>query len=556
MAEVIVNVKANTNEATQEINDLDNALNNAEKSSEDLNGSLESQEKRIKTLSGAINIVGGSVELLAGSLALSGVLTEEQTEQFEAAALGAIAFADGAKRIFEGYKELSEAAKIATTAQKANNAAVLANPYVAAAAAVAALSAALFLLYKRTQTVITEENRRQGALNEIKKQTEAVAEAQREYNRSLEVEDNKAENRIRLLKAQGASIDEIFQAERNLLQTRIQAQKFEIIPELERQNAELEKARAILEEVEKQTGGVVPAQQALVDALEASRDDLSAQVQVLDDLNTELQILGTEYENARREVNDNPIEIKVKVVAPDGKEEPMTLADYFRKQTGEIQGATVQLQSPIQSVVNNTTQATTKAYANAALAFQAFLIKTNDNLNDFYESSTAKAISGTLATASKLAQTLADSQSESSEEAFEKGKKYKIASVVTSSIQAAFEAFGAAQQFGPILGPILGAAQVAAIAVASNKAIQDIKSSTFDDESAPASSISTGGGVSAAFTTPSISGQFAQGGFLAPGQSTPSIIAPEQPIQAYVLASDVTTGLQAYGQISRRRRFG
>ena len=151
MATVTVNVQANTGDATQDINQLDAALDGAGKSAEELTDSLEGQEKRIKTLSGAINIVGGSVELLAGSLALSGVLTEEQTEKFEGAALGAIAFADGAKRVFEGYKELSEASKLATKAQLANNAAVLANPYIAAAAAIAAVSAAIFLLIQRTR---------------------------------------------------------------------------------------------------------------------------------------------------------------------------------------------------------------------------------------------------------------------------------------------------------------------------------------------------------------------------------------------------------------------
>jgi hypothetical protein len=44
-------------------------------------------------------LLGGSVELLSWSaFVLSGAATEEQAKKFEAAALGAIAFADGAKR--------------------------------------------------------------------------------------------------------------------------------------------------------------------------------------------------------------------------------------------------------------------------------------------------------------------------------------------------------------------------------------------------------------------------------------------------------------------------
>ena len=89
MATVTVNVNANTGDATQDINQLDKALEGADVAAEQLNNSLEKQEARIKTLGGAINIVGGSVEVLAGSLALTGALSEEQAEKFESAAIGA-----------------------------------------------------------------------------------------------------------------------------------------------------------------------------------------------------------------------------------------------------------------------------------------------------------------------------------------------------------------------------------------------------------------------------------------------------------------------------------
>ena len=105
MATVTVNVNANTKDATQDINNLDKALDGAAGEAEKLNTALEAQENRIKTLGGAINIVGGSVEVLAGGLALTGGLTEEQAERFESAAIGAIAFADGTKRVFEGVKD-------------------------------------------------------------------------------------------------------------------------------------------------------------------------------------------------------------------------------------------------------------------------------------------------------------------------------------------------------------------------------------------------------------------------------------------------------------------
>ena len=549
MATVTVNVQAQTGEATKDINNLDAALDGANKSAEELTDSLEGQEKRIKTLSGAINIVGGSVELLAGSLALSGVLTEEQTQKFEGAALGAIAFADGTKRVFEGYKELSEASKLATKAQVANNAAVLANPYVAAAAAVVALSAAIFILIKRNKTVITEEQRRAGALDTINKETEEAERIQKQYNRSLEVEQNRANNSIELLKARGASIEEIFQAEKNLLQVRIQAQKFDILPELERQNTELEKAVRALEAQKKSTNGVIAGQEEIVTALETSRDALKDQVIELDNLNTELLLLETNYENARRGLEDNPIDIKLRVVTPTGEETTETLGEYFSRQTGEIQGATVLAQTSIQSIGDETTKSTTKAYANSALAFQAFLINTNDSLNDFFEGSTGEAIGSTLEAASTLTSALVQVTDDGTKEGFEKSKKFKIAEVVTSSTQAAFQAFAAAQQFGPILGPILGAAQVAAIAVAGNRAIQDIRSSSFDS-----GNISGGGGGGGSVNIPGGVGAGLGGSSQTLVTNIPT---PEPgPMRAYVVTGDVTNGQEAEAQLERRRTFG
>ena len=549
MATVTVNVQAQTGEATKDINNLDAALDGANKSAEELTDSLEGQEKRIKTLSGAINIVGGSVELLAGSLALSGVLTEEQTQKFEGAALGAIAFADGTKRVFEGYKELSEASKLATKAQVANNAAVLANPYVAAAAAIAAVSAAIFILIKRNKTVITEEQRRAGALDTINKETEEAERIQKQYNRSLEVEQNRANNSIELLKARGASIEDIFKAEKNLLQVRIQAQKFDILPELERQNTELEKAVRALEAQKKSTNGVIAGQEEIVAALETSRDALKDQVIELDNLNTELLLLETNYENARKGLEDNPIDIKLRVVTPTGEETTETLGEYFSRQTGEIQGATVLAQTSIQSIGDETTKSTTKAYANSALAFQAFLINTNDSLNDFFEGSTGEAIGSTLEAASTLTSALVQVTDDGTKEGFEKSKKFKIAEVVTSSTQAAFQAFAAAQQFGPILGPILGAAQVAAIAVAGNRAIQDIRSSSFDS-----GNISGGGGGGGSVNIPGGVGAGLGGSSQTLVTNIPT---PEPgPMRAYVVTGDVTNGQEAEAQLERRRTFG
>ena len=555
MAEVTVNIKANTGQATNEVEDLNSALNETERSSEDLSASLAHQEARIKTLDGAINLIGGSVELLAGGLALSGAVTEEQAEQFQTAAIGAIAFADGTKRVLDGYRSLNEGlAAYGGVAGKARaltaslNKAILANPYVAAAVAVVAITAAIYGLVKSYKSVITDEQRRAGALAQLNRETESAALLQEQYNRSLEIEDNNASNRIKLLKAQGASIGEIFQAEKALLQTRIAAQKLEIIPELERQNVELEKVARALEAARKANNGNIVSQEATLEILEANRDALKDQVIELDNLNTELLILDTNYTAARQAIEGSPIELKVKLTTPGGEEKEETLAEYFARMNGDIQGGVILAQSSIQSIGDSTAQSTVAAYANSALAFQAFLIDTNNSLNDFYSGSTAEAISATLSTATMFANTLAEVQDDGSEQAFESSKKYKIAAVVTSAIQSAFEAFGAAQQFGPILGPILGAAQVGIIAAASNKAIGDIRSSTFGGSSTP-----NLGSIGGSGTPMSAAG--GMGGSrqtLVTGVPTPET----GPMRAYVVTGDVTSGQEAEAQLNTRRTFG
>ena len=83
---------------------------------------------------------------------------------------------------------------------------------------------------------------------------------------------------------------------------------------------------------------------------------------------------------------------------------------------------------------------------------------------------------------------------------------------------------------------------MAAIAIASNKAIQDIKNSSFQSSSLPsASAVARGGGLQAQFNIVGTSGinQLAQG---IGGQF-------QQPLRAYVVGGDV----MGYDELQRRR---
>lgn len=517
MAEVIVNIKANTGQATDSVDDLNNSLNQTTESADELSASLSKQEARIKTLDGAINLIGGSVEILAGGLALSGALTEEQAEQFQTAAIGAIAFADGTKRVLDGYKSLNEGlaafggvAKAARAAQAALNKAVLANPYVAAAVAIAAVTTAVF-------AIIKAQDKEAENLEKLKKIRE-------DYNKSLDATE---QFELQLLKAKRASNVELAKESVRLakdaadrasrLFVQAQAENRFSQATTDARNASIAADRALVLAEQELTNAIADEQATRTENAKKAAEDRQ---QIRE---KELAIALKDYKTFQDDINRASKEAIETFIANLGG-------------ITQTQGAVLK-QLPMESKA-----VTTEITADAQDVYYAAW----NNLNEFFESSQAASIDATLNTASTLARTLSSVQDESSEEAFNNAKKYKIAEVVTSSIQAAFQAFGAAQQFGPILGPILGAAQVAAIAVASNKAIGDIRSSTFNDTSAPA-----GGTPNVSVPTNINTGPQGMGQFL-------PFTAPQQqpPVRAYVVTGDVTNGQVAEAQLQTRRRFG
>jgi uncharacterized protein YoxC len=200
---------------------------NVNANTDDASKSVERLENNIRTLDGAINLVGGSVEVLAGGLALSGALSEEQAEQFQTAAVGAIAFADGSKRAMEGIKTLSENTKIATMAQKAFGIAtkIALGPIGLAIVAFGAIAAAVVFLKDKLEIANKVFNFFAGLVSKVadalgfaKTEAEKFREAQAEL-----VDDREFE--LNLLKAQGAAIEDLIEKERELLQTKLNATK-------------------------------------------------------------------------------------------------------------------------------------------------------------------------------------------------------------------------------------------------------------------------------------------------------------------------------------------
>ena len=170
---VNINVNANTQDAGQDINKLEN---------------------NIKTLDGAVNLVGGSIEVLAGSLAITGAVTDEQAERFQSAAVGAIALADGSKRVLEGFKTLTESTKILTVIQRIYNTVMKANPLFLIVGVIAAVTLGVIALTKALKAQGDEQQR----LNDLQSSEKLLGYLERE---------------AKLLKAKGESIVKIAQFE-------------------------------------------------------------------------------------------------------------------------------------------------------------------------------------------------------------------------------------------------------------------------------------------------------------------------------------------------------
>lgn len=578
MAEVIVNVKANTGQATNEVDDLNASLNKTEQSADDLSASLERQEARIKTLGGAINLVGGSVELLAGSLAASGALSEENAEQFEAAAIGAIAFADGAKRVFEGYKELNEglkayggASKAAQLATTKLNAAVLANPYVAVAVALAGLTAGI-VAYTIANDEAGQEQARLNDLNTkaldlIGDQITDLKVLQAIVNDVTISEDKRRTALLKLgelipqikgldLERKGV-LDDINLAIANEIKLITQRARVaaaeESLTEIYRNQLELQQEISRLSAGELTAGEKVKFRTYLslpgtIKKYKNELKDLQKEEEffteyIVKNTSPALEGLGDDLTTTTTKIKELPKEVEInirpKIIVPEGDDSPPTLAEWFRANViDQIEGP--ELQPIIKPEVD------TSGIMDYEVTLLDRLYVMQGAIQDFYASELGKGLSANLDAATQLTDSLVQVVDDGSKEGFEAAKKYKIADVVTSSTKAAFDAFAAAQAYGPILGPILGAAQVAAIAVTANRAIQDIRSSTFNSGSVG------GGGAPGAVAAPAGFNPAGLGG----GQQTlVTSIPPTEstPIRAYVVSGDVTTSIEAENQIQRRR---
>jgi len=570
MATVTVNVQANTSDATQDINKLDDALNKTEQSADDLSDSLEQQEARIKTLGGAINLVGGSIEVLAGGLALTGALSEEQAEKFEAAAVGAIAFADGTKRIFEGYKELSEGLKAyggisgaATKATKFLNAAIKANPAVAIATALAALVVGIYAYITATDKATEAADRERNALIKLNE------ERQQGLSRD-----------IALRRAQGASIEELAELRRKELEAQYEAVTLQrqalqnegglskgVLKnreEIAKTGEEQLRIQNELKILDIETANAIKARE------EAAIEQQERENERLKNLQREARNAKLEYEGLMQTIQQTTEEVinSLNILGMNNPlDEPLEQIEEFEEELEDMVFFTAdQIAAFNEATAINEDQGFAARRARMVAYYDDLIEQAASNAHQVEQLERAKnktlaqldkernqdieaAAAATLGTTIKLLATIRETTDDGTKEGFEKSKKFRIAETRLSSIQAAFDAYKSLVGV-PYVGQALGIAAAVAALAAGQKAISDIQSSTFDGEGGIPSPFSSGGGGASA-TVFSAGTQTING---ATGTVAPTL-SQSEPIRAYVLSSDVATGLEADTLLQQRRQF-
>lgn len=526
---VNINVNANTTDAANEVSRLEN---------------------NIKTLDGAINLVGGSIATLAGGLALTGAVTQEQADNFQTAAIGAIALAEGSKRALEGFRVLATETKAAAVAQRIFNAAVNANPLALLVTALATVGLGL-LAYRNSQreTADTVEDTNQQIQDQIDllnqqatigadvkfKQLEASAKARNiTTQEAIELEREQAklvvdaQNReaIRLKSLRGSQrLDQeqlelqIQQAEARKANAQAALDLLDKVDLLIAKNEEeaKKKRETKRKEREKETAD---QEKALEDAFNAEQDYYDA-VNNLLMTESEKRILNTAKQY------DDLIE----------------QAAQYGYDTTELEAAR---QAAIQAVIDDAAQ---KRQDEADKDRQEELDKERAFRQQITDLAVDSAL-GTLSALSDLNQLFDQSSEEAQKKAFRREKALGISETLVSTYAAAQKAY--ASQLIPGDPTSVIRAQIAAgVAIAGGLArVAVISQQKFDSPSTAGGDGNPGGSIPGSqfgAGTTTIAG--------ATGTLQSPTLASAPPVRAYVVTGDVRDGLEAESILRTRRQF-
>jgi hypothetical protein len=557
---------------------------------------IEALEGSIKVLDGAVNLVGGTLETVAGGLALTGALSKEQAEQFESAAIGAIAFADGAKRTLDGVVNLQEGfTKLAAGSKAAAVASRVLGTAIKVATgpigiAVVAIGAIITILVKFKDSLGIVGDAIDFVTNGINKLTDAIGLTDTAAAKEIETNKKLAEsqaNKLELLKAEGADRETLVKKERELLKTRVKAEKEgsdeqkKAIQDLALFNAKVrgENAKADADAQKKRLDEAKKANDLYKDQLQKFADE---EVNLL--AKTDEEKLKIEFDRTIREINDLELsearkaelrlqaeenyQIKVgqlkeeKLKEQAEKEAALQLQldqaaqdkanqdiVNFSAQLDEIYNLQLTDQQRSLNAVQDKYSQLEEFYKDDAEALKAIAEQKENDITAIEEAGAAarrQIIGGTI-----------DNFQGALTALFGESKAVASANVLIDAAQAAVGIIKNSQGTGP-LAIAYQISQFALLAATTVASLRQINSAE------PGSS--GGGGFTAPKPTPVTGGASIFTGALPGTGGTPTTGVPTQgsptgggraePIRAYVIAQDVTTGQEADAAINRRRRLG
>ena len=581
---------------------------------------IKKQNRDIKVLDGSIKLLGGALETTVGSMALFGI-SSENIESIQAATLGSIALADGTKRTFEGVKTLnaafqdaggltktiaenfnaaaiatraqSAATRVATVVQKGFNAVLALNPAALVVTSIAALVTLIVTLRDRVEvfnkiaTVFTNVLRGIGqTLGFAKTEAEKFRDAQAELAEQTEFE-------IELLKAQGAELGKIRNAEIRLLRQRLLAaeegseERKKALQDIQLFNATQARLRreAAEQELEDERQQQEALRQQRQQEFEARKEELNQREQ---ELAKEVELLGLDEADKARLLAKRQFEERIKgfeegsqafldaqklftaeldaIEEQEGAEEEaktldrlertQSIIDDFRtrQEDLEVQNEIERLELEKQRTLNEleTLEATEEQKLEIVKFFNDQITEARKDANDIQLENDRANKQARLAVELDFANQVSNIFAGLSVLIGQNTKFAKTAALTDIAIQTGVgfvRGLQIAQQSAAAAGPAAAfafpgfyATQIAAVLNAANQARQILSS-------APGPS---------SLSLPSFGG--IDSGVPSTGTTTATDITPEvpeidepQPIRAFVLTGDVTTGIEAQSRINKRR---
>ena len=481
------------------------------------------------------------------------------------------------------------ATRLNTIAQIALNTAIKANPYLAIGSILISVATLIFgvtsALFSNTKA--EEDN------TEAKEQNERAIKAQKDATDALTKSRGLSDVQLakrQVLEAKSAKA----QAERQLLLAR-QESKF---------STETEEARiALIEATTALTNAQTDLTDAEADAREKAKDDARTAADKAKALRNErleregiLQLIQLEIASAKeflfpenkpglfdinnlKDVNEALKSINITLEEIDLEEPVRFLSEEQLTILKRLRG---ELNTTLKQQLFDREQ-----QFNEEIALFANNEETKTRLTEEYEEDRAKlrrqfaiqTASDLLGITSNFLNVIADVNQQSLElqlaqaagnqakieqinqQALERQKKLRIAQILVSTAESVINAFTSTSQIPPPFGQIIGAALAASYVALGAKSIQTVNSTTLEGGGGTSSGFNNIPG-GASFSLPGGAGVPAglPGGGVLPGLGggrlgTPSIGTVAEPLRAYVLAGDVSNGVQANIALNNRRRL-